>query len=87
LKEIGYDKLLLNHKAVQILQHSGEDLSHSIEVRFQENPKSETSTSIIWAKKVISTVPPNITMKNISFKPGLTIDHTHCAAANCSKKV
>ena len=71
LDEIGHDKLLLNHKAVEIIQQDNCDPNYPIKVQFQEKGKSQSKNTTIWAKKVISTVPPNIISKNITFKPEL----------------
>ena len=75
VEKIGSEKLLLNHRAVQILQHTADDLSHPIEIQLQDE---NLKTSVICAKKVICTIPPNIIVKNITFLPGNSIISQHC---------
>ena len=58
LEKIGQKKLLLNHKATEVLQKDGQ-----VKVKFANGTQ-------ITAKKVISTIPPNIVAKNLHFQPG-----------------
>ena len=71
LEKIGHDKVLLSHKAVHILQNNGNH--YPVEVRFQLQDKKNY---VVWAKKVICTIPPNIIVKNITFQPELNYTKT-----------
>ena len=58
VEKIGQDKVLLNSKAVKIIQNENCDVQVLL------------GKETIRAKKVLITVPPNIISKNISFQPG-----------------
>ena len=59
--------MLLNRRAVNIVQHNADDLTHPIEIQLEDE---KSRSSVIFAKKVICTIPPNIVVKNITFCPG-----------------
>ena len=67
VEKLGPEKVLLNRRAVHILQHNTDDLTHPIEIQLQDE---KLRASVIFAKKVICTIPPNIIVKNITFFPG-----------------
>ena len=58
LEKIGHDKLLLKHKAIEIIQRKDD-----VKTRFSNG-------IVVKSKKVIVTIPPNIVAKNLSFHPG-----------------
>ncbi len=64
-EKIGSEKVLLCYQAVKIEQSEGK-----VQVEFANG-------QVIQARKVISTLPPNMVVKNIEFLPGNQTNQRH----------